>query len=149
MKITKELSRLFKAKEHNNHMMLRMIELAIKLIDKQGHGAYVKDYGVVYFNPETGDRDAIALLTGIPDRYLLKHYGVISEQYQRPIVSHLIKRYMIDVYTTSERTRFVEILQKLQDIHDESFDPDAKIYTNAFRMSYFMSKCELMKESLK
>lgn len=149
MQITKVLVRLFKAKKHNNHMMLRMIEAVIKLIDKQGRGCFIKDYGTTYFNPESGTRDSIAILTSIPNKYLLKNYGLISEEYQKSIVTHLANKYMIDRSIDSEKVRFINFLQKLQDAHDEAFDPYVKIFTDEFRMAYFTSKCELMKEQLK
>ena len=93
MIISQTLARLLKAKKHNNIAMVTMLTLAVVRIGKQGDGCY-DETGVRYFNPVNKTMDSIYI---IMDRSssILKYYGSISEENQKPLINMLFKKFNI------------------------------------------------------
>ena len=111
---------------HNNHIMFLMILESRKRIALQGSGC-TDSMGVSYTNPKEETRDSIGIILNVNNKYLKRFYGPISEEPQKPLVRILEKNLGIDISFESERIRFANILQLLQDAHDNAFDPFLKI----------------------
>lgn len=148
MNISKAHDRLLTVKKHNNHMMTKMLKLSMEKIHKQGSGCFIKDYGVAYVDVGSNTKDSIAIVTAVSDKYLKKHYGLISDEFQKPLVKHLIKRFMIDVSIETERERFITFLQELQYAHDVAFDQFSKDYDGESSVLKFLLQCEKIKKSM-
>lgn len=142
LKHSKQLERNIRIRDHNRHQMRHLIDISIKRIQQQGDGCFIDGYGTAYRDPDTNRKDSIAIVCSIPDKYLDKHYGLISGEYQKPIVKHLIKKFMIDVSRDCERFKFIDFLQHLQDAHDIALEESEF-------MSTFKTQCEDIKKEFK
>ncbi len=109
--------------ENNSSALSRIISDSLRLIQKQGRGCYIEDYGVDYVNTKENIRDSIGVLVPFYSNGKLKrHYGLISEEAQKPIVRIIQKTYHVNVTIQKEYERLILVLQELQYNHDESFD---------------------------
>lgn len=75
------------------------------------------------------------------------HCGLISADTQKPLVHKLIKKYGIDDSVYSERYRFVNFLQDIQDAYDNAWDSNGTLPPLAEPMKHFFNRCtEIEKE---
>jgi len=110
-------------KDKNSIALTKIIEDSKNAILSQAGGCYIPEYGVDYFNPITKTRDSIGLLVPFySNGKLRRHYGLINQESQKPIVRIIQKTYEINVSRNTEYDRFVQILQELQCAHDAAFD---------------------------
>lgn len=142
MHLSAKLERNLRIRDNNLHQMRRLLDYSTKKMIQQCACCFIDDYGIAYRDPITGRKDSIAIVCSIPDKYLDKHYGLISDDYQKPIVKHLTKKYMIDVSRECEYSKFVSFLQRLQDAHDDASE-DSEF------MAKFLMLCAILKKEFK
>jgi hypothetical protein len=107
----------------NSAALARIVKDSKGYILNQGCGCYIEDYGVDYVDTKRKIRDSIGVLVPFySNGKLRRHYGLISEESQKPIVRKIQKTYHINIDVPSEYNRFIRILQELQYAHDEAFD---------------------------
>lgn len=99
----------------NKRIMTEILETVIRKILSQGKGCNINGLGVGYHNKKTSMRDPIGLLLDYVPQF---HFGVISDDAQKPLVNKLITQFGFDDTQYTERHKFVNLLQKLQDAHD-------------------------------
>lgn len=99
----------------NKRTMTEILEIVIRKILSQGKGCNINGLGAGYHNKKTNVRDPIGLLLGYVPQY---HFGIISDEAQKPLVNKLITQFGFDDTQYSERHKFVELLQQIQDAHD-------------------------------
>ena len=110
-------------KDKNSIALTKIIEDSKNAILSQAGGCYIPEYGVDYFNPITKTRDSIGLLVPFYSNGKLKrHFGLMNQESQKPIVRIIQKTYKINVSRNTEYDRFIQILQELQYAHDAAFD---------------------------
>jgi len=110
-------------KDKNDIALAKIIEDSKNAILSQAGGCYIPEYGVDYFNPITKTRDSIGLLVPFYSNGKLKrHFGLMNQESQKPIVRIIQKTYKINVSRNTEYDRFIQILQELQYAHDAAFD---------------------------
>lgn len=117
----------------NTLLFKKIIRDSKKAMISQGHGCYIADYGVDYVDTKNKIRDSIGVLVPFyANGKLRRHYGLISEESQKPIIRIIQKTYHIDISIPTEYNRFIRVLQELQFAHDEAFDggrDDMDIFT--------------------
>jgi hypothetical protein len=128
----------------NSKMLLQIIEDSKKVIQNQGTGCFIEDYGVDYVYPKKNLRDSIGVLVPFySDGKLKRHFGLIESESQKPIVRIIQKTYKIDITRGIEYERFIGVLQGLQNAHDLAFDQGKN------NMNLFIDLCnELTREIL-
>jgi hypothetical protein len=130
--------------EKNSKALLKIIKDSKKVIQNQGTGCFIENYGVDYVDTKKNFRDSIGVLVPFYSNGKLKrHYGLIGAESQKPIVRIIQKTYRVDISRNTEYERFTRILQGLQDAHDLAFDQGKN------DMNLFIDLCnKLMKEIL-
>jgi hypothetical protein len=127
----------------NSAALIKIIRASKAAIFAQGRGCFIDEYGVDYVDPKRNIRDAIGVLVPFYSNGKLKrHYGLISEEAQKPIVRVIQKTYHVEINIPNEYNRFVRTLQELQYIHDECFDD------NKLEMSKFLDRCQKLEERI-
>ena len=98
---------------------IHLLDIAKRHIHKQGDGCYNR-MGAAY--KADRKRDVIAALCG---GIAIKSntFGVISDEKQKYIVTHIVNRHQIRADRSETRGFVVKFLQDLQDAHDAAFDP--------------------------
>ena len=120
MFVSKKLAADFKIKRHNETKMKTILDISKKFIEKQNSGCFSHELGVLYINRVNQNRDSIGCL--LPAPLLNGHFGLISDDAQKPLVNAIIQKFQVDVCKYSERVKFINFLQDLQDAHDLVFD---------------------------
>lgn len=117
---TKSLTRALELQQQNFKQYIRIIDDFVSRIKRQNCGCNVPNYGASYYNNFDKTFDPFGLCLGFAA--INKHFGVISSEEQKPLVSKMSRKYNVNCETDKEYSAFVLFLQELQDIHDFSFD---------------------------
>lgn len=137
---SQKVTQLIKNQLTFTNRCIGILEISMQRIVKQGGGCNNPKTGASYVY--SNRRDAIAILLG-GGQVSSIHFGLISDELQRPIVRKLMHKFQIsDIY----HQRFVKFLQRLQDIHDAAFDSFNDVDSD--RMDYFLVMCKDLKDSL-
>ncbi len=129
--------------QKNSKALSKILHDSKKAIKLQGTGCYIEDYGVDYIDTKTKYRDSIGVLVPFfSNGKLRRHYGLISDESQKPIVYVIQKTYNVNIDLPGEYVRFIRFLQELQYTHDEAFDSGAN------DMGKFVDLCSKLEKSI-
>ena len=129
----------------NKHIMGDILKTVIRKIISQGDGCNISGLGVGYHNKKTNVRDPIGLLMGYVPQH---HFGVISDDAQKSLVNNLITQFGFDDTQYSERHKFVDLLQQIQDAHDLAWCEFSNEKTND-PMTQFLGGCDEIKKEFR
>lgn len=145
MQHPKKLTAYLNMVKRNKLIMAKILETVIDKICRQGIGCNIEGLGVAYFIKGSSLRDPVGLLLGYVPHH---HFGVISDEGQKPLVNKLISQFRFDDTQYSERHKFVELLQRLQDAHDVAWCEFSQVKPDD-PMKYFMVQCENIKKEFR
>jgi hypothetical protein len=137
MLISQALARNLKIKHANLRKIRKILDIVVGKITDSG-GCFIDGLGVAYLNKKNGTRDPIGHLLSVSD---LKGFGTIDSEAQRPLVRKIATKYGLDISRDSERGKFVQFLQALQDAHDEVFDKFTNNEPEENLIPLFRGKC--------
>lgn len=133
-----------KIQKQNSKNLNTMMTVAVNRIVSQKSGCFVPGVGVSFINYKNQTRDPIGHLLGYAD--LKGYWGLISSEAQKPLVSKIRNKYGINISHSSENDRLVDVLQSMQDAHDNAFDEYNNIVPEDWkRMDNFICSCEDIK----
>ncbi len=115
-----KLARVKEVSEYNRIRYALIIRDVLRLVQKQGCGCNVPNYGASYYNNYNKTFDPIGLVLGF--EAIRKHYGVISAPEQKPLIKKFARKFLVNIETDKTYSEFVDFMQELQDIHDFAFD---------------------------
>jgi hypothetical protein len=123
-----------------------IVNKVIDLMKKQGTNCFILGQGNAYYNPENKTKDPVAILaTGASSGWVEMFNSPIEYESSLPLLNYIIREYHINVDSGNERKRFVNFLQKIQDLHDVD-SPD--IFSTGFNLSKFVAGMNELKETL-
>ena len=128
---------MLNTKKSNSKKYIGIIDQVIKKMTKQGSGCFLVGHGNMYYNPETGTKDPLGIISNVSPGYLYNCQGAISDESMKPLVAHLFNKFDIDVSTENEYIRFVNFLQNIQDVHDNF---TTGINESKFNLTEFVSQ---------
>lgn len=131
--------------KRNRVIMCGILKTVIRKITSQGGGCNISGLGVGYHNKKTNVRDPIGLLLGYVPQF---HFGVISDDAQKPLVNKLVTQFGFDDTQYSERHKFVDLLQQIQDAHDLAWCEFSNEKTND-PMTQFLDGCDEIKKEFR
>lgn len=131
--------------KRNKRIMSDLMKMSMDRIIRQGGGCNVDGLGAGYHIKKTNVRDPIGLLLGYIPQF---HFGVISDDAQKPLVNKLITQFGFDDTQYSERHKFVELLQQIQDAHDLVWC-EFSVEKTDDPMTQFLTKCEGIKKEFR
>lgn len=141
---SKVVQRLLDNKHHNLIQYKKILEAAYQRIYEQDNPGIICGYGPAYYNDCTRAKDAIAILTDLPIYVLRDSYAIISDQSMGHFVVNIANLFDVKIDTEVERTRFVDFLQKIQDVHDDVFSKDqSDIYEFSRRINLIAKEYKL------
>lgn len=129
----KQLQNNLEIRAYNTARMHDVLSKVNNKITKQGDGCYT-DLGPAYFDPITKRRDSVAIISTVPNQFLIKPYHVISAFESRALLTNLFRVCKFDVIRDSERARVTYFLQSVQDAHDFAFDPFIKVTVDRMKL---------------
>ena len=142
---TKKLTDYLKMVGNNKRIMTSLTDDVMSKITKQGGGCNIAGLGAGYHIKKTGCSDPIGLLLGYVSRY---HFGLISDEAQKPLVDKVITKFKFDDSQYSERHKLVKLLQRLQDAHDSAWC-EFSLNKPIEPMDYFLMQCEEIKKEFR
>jgi hypothetical protein len=131
--------------KRNKDIMTEILETVIRKIIRQGGGCNIEGLGAGYHIKKTDIRDPIGLLLGYVPQF---HFGVISDDMQKPLVNRLLTQFGFDDTQYSERHKFVDFLQRIQDEHDLAWCEFSGVKT-ADPMTHFLVGCDEIKKDFR
>lgn len=131
--------------KNNKRIITEILETVIRKILSQGKGCNINGLGAAYHNKKTSMRDPIGLLLGYVPQF---HFGVISDDAQKSLVNKLVTQFGFDDTQYSERHKFVELLQRIQDEHDLAWCEFSGVKTSD-PMTHFLVGCEEIKKEFR
>ena len=116
-----------------------IIVTSMNRIKKQGRGCNIPGYGASYRHNHL--KDSIAVL--VQSEQVPKNlFTEISSDPAQALVTAIKNK-----FTISNRSRLIDVLQKLQDAHDDAFD-EFRNQGISDPMQYFLDRCNQIKESV-
>ena len=116
-----------------------IVNTSMNRIKKQGRGCNIPGYGAAYRHNML--KDAIAVL--VQSDQIPKHlFTEISSEPAQSLVTAIKKK-----FTIVNRHTLIDVLQQLQDAHDDAFD-EFRNQNIQDPMQFFIDRCNQIKESI-